>query len=99
VSRAYYAAYNSAKEYAITKAWTPKKRRIPHGELWDLFQHRERSAEEKEIGATGSGLMDDRHEADYDVEFACAKKACDAALQRADQILTWLKGARALPPP
>jgi len=99
VSRAYYAAFNPAKAYALQKGWIhPGRKKIAHGDVWTSFQYRDRTQAERDIGDTGQALMDDRQEADYEISFGCAKKVCDDAIRRANEILTWLKAPPAQPP-
>jgi len=88
VSRAYYAAFNCAKAYVFAKGWTLRRRKIPHGDVWALFQHRERTQAERDVGDVGMSLMDDRQEADYEPTAPqCSQKVCDNALKAARQIL------------
>lgn len=89
VSRAYYGAYNPAREYAISKGlYVLKglKDRPRHGHIWQSFFQRQCSDDEKEAGRLGDALMEDRHAADYERDLKALAKIGGSAIRRAREI-------------
>jgi len=104
VSRAYYGAYNPAREYAISRGLYVLKRpkdRPRHGDIWQSFFQRQCSDDEKEAGRLGDALMEDRHIADYEMNLKALSKIGDSAIRRAREIrrLLGLPPEGVAPPP
>ncbi|HEX7842239.1 MAG TPA: hypothetical protein VF469_32425 [Kofleriaceae bacterium] len=107
VSRAYYGAYHSAREYAIHNnlyALKGPRDRPKHGDVWQSFFQRQCSDDEKQAGRLGDALMADRHIADYEMNLRALSKVGHSAIQRAHEIRRLLgypplPPARVAPPP
>lgn len=104
VSRAYYGAYNPAREYAIGKGlYVLKglKDRPRHGQIWQSFFQSQCSDDEKEAGRLGDALMEDRHAADYERDLKALSKIGESAIQRARKIrrLLGIPPTGVAPPP
>ncbi|UQA57776.1 hypothetical protein [Polyangium aurulentum] len=68
VSRAYYAAFNEARQYVrreFPEVFIDKDA-AAHGKVWDTLASKGRSREEVETGRRGNMLRRDRNKADYD---------------------------------
>ena len=93
VSRAYYAAFNSARlVYEFKHGKVPN--RTVHSDLWNGFLLNGKNRDTKRIGTNGSRLRDLRRKTDYDsIVSLDLKIEAPRAVLMAENLLSSLQGA------
>ena len=95
ISRAYYAAFRTARDVAVSRAWV-RAERAGHKEVWDAFC--KRGPRERRIGHLGESLQFQRQDADYEAPHPNAAKLTYAsafAIALAERVI---REVDALPP-
>lgn len=99
ISRAYYATFNSAREYASERlSFTVKPGDASvHGKLWHELSFK--AGKNAKLAAQGKQLLKMRKEADYDKSPAVADTHVDRGLSIARNAAQLLAELQAAPPP
>lgn len=93
ISRAYYAAYGTARSKLTAEGEYPPEKGDAHVAVWRSFRDKADRVRFR-IGEEGNRLRNSRRSADYDETYTASSGDVDLAIQRASTILSLIGGLR-----